>query len=270
MQRAHTKSQDRYLISWVGGKRLLRKTIAPLVPAGIELYAEPFGGAGWMLFYKDCWAGSEIYNDLDGRLVNLFRTVKYHHDELIREMSLLINSRELFYQVRDNKGMTDIQRAARFLFLIKKSFGAMGETFGCGRKPSASGLVHSTLQIRPQIEAIHARLDKVLVENLDFEELIRRYDSKGSFFYCDPPYTSGTGYAVATAEGFAHKRLRRVLEHVKGRWLLSYDDSAMVRELYRGFPLLAVSRRKGINNKNPHGRIYREVLIANYPINKRG
>ena len=61
------------LINWVGGKRLLRKTIAPLIPEDIVSYIEPFGGGGWVLFYKDQWADLEVYNDLDSRLVNLFK-----------------------------------------------------------------------------------------------------------------------------------------------------------------------------------------------------
>ena len=65
------------LINWVGGKRLLRKTIEPLIPKDIKSYIESFGGGGWILFYKDKWADLEIYNDLDSRLVNLFRIVKY-------------------------------------------------------------------------------------------------------------------------------------------------------------------------------------------------
>ena len=74
------------LINWVGGKRLLRKTIAPLIPKDIKSYIEPFGGGGWVLFYKDRWADLEIYNDLDGRLVNLFRIVKYHPNALKEEL----------------------------------------------------------------------------------------------------------------------------------------------------------------------------------------
>ena len=86
------------LLNWVGGKRLLRKRIAPLVPTDIQSYIEPFGGAGWVLFYKDRWADLEIYNDLDGRLVNLFRIVKYHPTALKEELQYLLGSREMFFQ----------------------------------------------------------------------------------------------------------------------------------------------------------------------------
>ena len=86
------------LINWVGGKRLLRKTIAPLIPEDIKSYIEPFGGGAWVLFYKDRWADLEIYNDLDGRLANLFRIVKYHPNAFKEEYKYLLGSREMFLQ----------------------------------------------------------------------------------------------------------------------------------------------------------------------------
>ena len=67
------KYNSKGFIRWIGGKRLLRKTIAPLIPDNIQSYIEPFGGAAWVMFYKEKWADLEVYNDLDGRLVNLFR-----------------------------------------------------------------------------------------------------------------------------------------------------------------------------------------------------
>lgn len=60
------------LINWVGGKRLLRKTIEPLIPTDIKSYIEPFGGGGWILFYKQRWADLKIYNDLD--FINMITT----------------------------------------------------------------------------------------------------------------------------------------------------------------------------------------------------
>jgi DNA adenine methylase len=71
------------VIAWIGGKRLLRKEIAKYVPQGIQGYIEPFGGAAWVMLFRERWAGLEVYNDLDNRLVNLFLQVKYHPEELI-------------------------------------------------------------------------------------------------------------------------------------------------------------------------------------------
>lgn len=256
----------KHLINWVGGKRLLRKTIAALTPEKIQTYIEPFGGGGWVLFYKDKWAEVEIYNDLDGRLVNLFRVVKYHPNALIEELSYLLGSREIFMQFLNSKPYTDIQKAAQFFFLISRSFGGKGVTFGCVKR-SAGGACKSSSNTMIKINAINKRLDKVLIENRDFEKLINQYDYEGAFFYCDPPYSSGCGYEVTSTENFEHERLRDLLKNIKGKFLLSYDDSPKVRELYKDFEMVEIERQKGINNRQHlKNNMYKELLIANYPI----
>lgn len=256
------------LINWVGGKRLLRKTIAPLVPKDITSYIEPFGGGGWVLFYKDRWADVEVYNDLDSRLVNLFRIVKYHPNAFKEEFKYLLGSREMFFQFLNGTCITDIQKAVQFYFLITRSFGGKGDTFGCVKK-SNGGACKSLKNVLDKIDAIHERLDKVLIENRDFERLIKQYDFENAFFYCDPPYTYGTGYDVTSTEDFDHERLRDTLKNIKGRFLLSYDDSPKVRELYKGFEMIEVERQNGINNRLGNDRVnkvFKELLIANYPI----
>ena len=259
------------LINWVGGKRLLRKTIAPLIPEDIKSYIEPFGGGAWVLFYKDRWADLEIYNDLDGRLANLFRIVKYHPNAFKEEYKYLLGSREMFLQFLNGTFITDIQKAVQFYFLITRSFGGRGETFGTVKR-SSGGASKSQKNVMDKIDAIHNRLDKVLIENRDFEKLIKQYDFEEAFFYCDPPYSKGCGYEVTSTENFDHERLREVLSYIQGRFLLSYDDSPKIRELYKGFEMIEVERLNGINNKQGTSRenkIFKELLIANYSIKER-
>lgn len=256
------------LINWVGGKRLLRKTIAPLIPKDIKSYIEPFGGGGWVLFYKDRWADLEIYNDLDGRLVNLFRIVKYHPNAFKEEYKYLLGSRDMFFQFLNGIFITDIQKAVQFYFIITRSFGGKGSSFGTVKK-SSGGASKSQKNVLDKIDAIHERLDKVMIENRDFETLIKQYDFEDAFFYCDPPYSQGCGYDVTSTKDFDHERLREVLGNIKGRFLLSYDDSPKIRELYKGFEMIEVERLNGINNRSDvenRKKIFRELLIANYPI----
>jgi len=100
------------IIGWIGGKRLLRKVIAPYVLKDITDFIEPFGGVAWMLLYKEKWGDLEVYNDLDYRLVNLFLQVKYHPDELIKELDWLVASHKLFGDILKQEGLTEIQRVA--------------------------------------------------------------------------------------------------------------------------------------------------------------
>lgn len=237
------------LINWVGGKRLLRKTIAPLIPEDIKSYIEPFGAGAWVLFYKDKWADLEIYNDLDSRLVNLFRIVKYHPNAFKEEVKYLLGSREMFFQFLNVTFFTDIQKAVQFYFLITRSFGGKGSSFGTVKK-SSGGASKSQKNVLEKVDAIHERLDKVMIENRDFETLIKQYNFEDAFFYCDPPYSQGCGYDVTSTKDFDHERLREVLGNIKGRFLLSYDDSHKIRELYKGFEMIEVERLNGINNRS--------------------
>ena len=113
--------------------------------------------------------------------------------------------------------------------------------------------------------------DELNIKNnkaLQHEKLIKQYDHKGAFFYCDPPYSQGCGYAVTSTKDFDHERLRNVLGNIQGRFLLSYDDTPKIRELYKGYEMIAIERLNGINNREgtKRNKMFKELLIANYPI----
>lgn len=120
-------------IGWIGGKRMLRKAILERFPTDeVGRYIEVFGGAAWVLFAKEKKANQlEVYNDINSNLVNLFRCVKYHCGELQREMEWMLTSREQFFDCLaqgQGRGLTDIQRAARFFYTVKISFGCDNRT----------------------------------------------------------------------------------------------------------------------------------------------
>ena len=106
-------------MTWIGGKKALRGKIVEQFPepGTYGRYIEVFGGAGWVLFSSDSHAKMEVYNDVNGNLVNLFRCIKYHPDAVQNELQYILISREQFYDAREQiemRGMTDIQRAAGF------------------------------------------------------------------------------------------------------------------------------------------------------------
>lgn len=249
-----------YFINWIGGKRLLRKAIAKLIPDDIKSYIEVFGGGAWVLFYKERWANLEVYNDLDNNLFNLFSVVKYHSEEFTKEFIYMLNSRKLFNIMRDFIPITDIQRAAKFFFLLQRSYGAKRGQFAYARN-GASGSAKSQSNIIERVRCTANRLDKVIIENEDFENIFRRYDCKTAFFYLDPPYTEGEGYATVKTKEFEHERLFNSLKNLKGRWLLSYNDCPEIRELYKEYTIIEVER---INSLSVNRQPYKELLIKNY------
>ena len=142
------------------------------------------GGGSSVLFAKEKHAPLEVYNDANGHLVNWFRCIRFHREELQREISGYINAREIFEDIRTQinmRGFTDIQRAAMFYIQIKISYGADGRTYGCNKK-----------NISPDyLSEVEKRLKTgagVVIEHKDFENLIKVYDCPGALFYCDTPY----------------------------------------------------------------------------------
>lgn len=112
-------------IKWIGGKKFLRKKIISEFPTQYDRYIEVFGGAGWVLFGQEYHCSLEVLNDKNNDLINLYRCVKFHCQELIKELNWILQSRKLFFECREqlkgDMGLTDIQRAARFYILIKFS-----------------------------------------------------------------------------------------------------------------------------------------------------
>jgi len=118
-------------------------------------------------------------------------------------------------------------------------------------------------------------LKDVVVENQDFETLIRHYDRPESFFYCDPPYHATEGYYQNIGEGgFTEKdhiRLRDTLLSAEGKFLLSYNDDGFVRELYDapGIYIEPVTRLNNIKQRYDPSCQFAELFIANYDVHER-
>jgi DNA adenine methylase len=258
-------------MSWIGGKKALRELIVSLFPLYYERYIEVFGGGGWVLFHKPPGNDFEVYNDFNSLLTNLYRCVREQPLELIEALRFVLNSREDFEITRDilARGSTadDVRRAAYFYQLIRYSY-ASGLT-SYGSQP------HDIWSNFPLIEQAHRRLGKVVIENKDFEKLIRQYDRPVSFFYADPPYYETEGYYNNVGEdGFRpedHIRLRDTLMRIEGKFLLSYNDCPFVWDLYDtpGIQIEAVSRINNIKQRYDNGCLFSEVLIANYDMRER-
>lgn len=239
-------------IPWIGGKSLLASRIVGLFPTNFARYIEVFGGGGSVLFAKAKHADFEVYNDSNGDLVNLFRCVKHHPEELQRELSCVLNSREIFLDYRALaacRGLTDIQRAAMFYVNLRISYGADGRSYGCNpRIVSADRFVE-----------IQQRLSRVVIENKDFDDLIKVYDRPNALLYCDPPYHGTERHYTNTFSDGDHLRLKRCLNGIKGRFLLSYNDDDFIRDLYSDYTIISIERPNNLSTGT-----FKELIIKNY------
>lgn len=247
-------------IGWIGGKKLLRNKILEQFPEkdSFKRYIEVFGGAGWVLFSSDKHANMEVYNDVNGNLVNLFRCIKYHAEALQKELNFIMVSREQFQIAKAQvveMGLTDIQRAARFFVMIKESFGSNLYSFGTRAKNMESA--------KNYLEVVSKRLNSVVIENLDFEKILKTYDRKDALFYLDPPYYETEKYYPDRFMPEDHQRLKRSLEKITGKFILSYNDCEFIRNLYRDYNIIEVDRAHNYIQEEKKPR-YHELLIKNY------
>jgi len=253
------KREKLSLVNWVGGKSQLRKTIATYIPEDITAYIEPFGGAGWVLFYKSKWASCEVYNDINQDLFNLFNIVKFHPEALEKELEFILPIRSQFCHFKKNfTALTDIQKAAKFLFLLSFSYAGKMDAFGYGKTRGSKSLEN----LKHRIYEISYRLERVYLENLDYLDILKRYDAVNSFFYLDPPYYIDS---VKVYETINHFNLAESLKKLQGRFLLSYDNRPEIKELYKDFNVIEVSRPMTFGiTKFGKRKEYKELLIKNY------
>lgn len=258
------KNQRKSPLAWVGGKSKLTSTIIPLIPLH-KCYVETFAGAAWVLFRKP-ESKVEVINDINSDLVTLYRVIQNHLEEFVRYFKWSLISREEFARLQavPPETLTDIQRAARFYYLVRNAFGAkcVGQSFGIA---STSKPRLNLLRLEEDLSEAHLRISRATIENLPYEALIKRYNSKDTFFYCDPPYwdcENDYGKGLFGKEDFT--QLRDVLASCQGKWLVSINNVPEIRDLFAGYEFKEVKTSYSINNGNT--KPVTELLISNYKI----
>lgn len=286
-------------VSRVGNKSAILHILYALFPPKYGRFIDVFGGSGSVLLGNPEICPFEVYNDFDRNLANLFRCMKERTMAVIRELGFChLNSREDFVSVRrffenetfDDSYLSeelkltellfpppeakdlreirtritedyDVRRAAMFLKLLRYSYSSSGKSY--------ASQPFDIRKLFTLILELQNRMASVVVENQDFETLIRHYDRLDAFFYADPPYYSTEDmYAV----GFGwddHVRLRDTLKDINGKFLLSYNDCPEIRELYDGYSLFDFSRTHSMAQRYEAGKEFKELLIGNYDLYER-
>lgn len=286
-------------VSWMGNKTSILHILYALFPLSYGRYIEPFGGSGAVLLGKAVPDKFEVYNDYNANLVNLFRCMRDRPMEFIRELGFLnLNARDDFVVLKrffEKQEFTDeflkqeldltnillpapkaseirllyktakedydLRRAVMFLKLVRYSYSSGGKSYASQPFNIAS--------LFSLIEQLAKRLANAIIENQDFEVLIRHYDRPDAFTYCDPPYfTSEYVYEC----GFTwddHVRLHRALAEAKGKWLVSYNDCPEIRKLYQDYNQFGFKRIHSMVQKYEAGKEFPELLIGNYDFYER-
>src|ERR1700722_15515669 len=220
-------------ISYIGGKNGLATKNIAMLPQHIT-YVEPFAGGAQVLFHKPP-SNVEVLNDLDYDIVNFFRVCQWHYDELIRYLRFCLASRTLheLHVKTDPATLTDVQRAGRFYYLQKNSFGGLilKQKFHYGVIQPSN---YNPERIPQVIEATHQRLARVQIESLPYEQVLEKYDRPTTLFYLDPPYWRRKLYKFNFADDDFHK-LNERLARLKGKFIFSIDDQPEIREIFKAF-----------------------------------
>ncbi len=226
-------------MSWYGGKYYLSNKLLTLLPEKRAGYIEVFGGGAQLLFAKKP-EKFEVYNDLDGNLVNFFRVLRDDSkvEQFIKKVKWMVYSREDYKIAKENydKVEDEVERAFYFYSAVKMSM----HSVLTGSNTWSYSLNNDTMgwgKLIADFESIHNRLRRVQIENLDFRDLLTKYDREGILFYLDPPYVHSTrkinsnrAYKYEMDEG-EHKDLINLLLEIKGMAVLSGYESEIYKEL---------------------------------------
>ena len=223
---------------YLGGKKNLARRLTALIEQiPHDLYAEPFIGMGGVFLRRRSRPKVEAINDISADVANFFRVLQEHPAYLVDQLRYRVASRAEFDRLKAQRPelLTDLQRAARFLYLQRLAFGGkvVGRNFGVAPGQSARFNAHS---IARRLAEIHERLAGVWIEQLPYADFIRRYDRPGALFYLDPPYWNGEadyGEGVFGRDDFG--RLADQLEQLQGRFVLSINDTPGAREVFGRF-----------------------------------
>jgi len=253
---------------WLGGKRNLAQRICAILDAQEHLtYAEPFVGMGGVFLRRRMRPKAEVINDLGRDVANLFRILQRHYPQFLDVLKFQLTTRVEFNRLTDTRPetLTDLERAARFLYLQRTAFGGKvsGRNFGVDKtRPARFNL--TTLE--PMLEDLHLRLSGVVIECLDWSEFIARYDAPGTLFYLDPPYWGNEAdYGRGLFARGDFERMAEQLAGIEGRFLLSINDRPETREVFRAFGIRPVTTRYGIS-KTGKDKPRPELLVANFEV----
>ena len=222
---------------------------------------EAFAG-GAKIFFRKNPSKVEVLNDLDGELVNFYRVCQQHYEELLRYFNYVVVSRTWFDLLKriDPATLTDIQRAARYLYILRNSFASLVRNPVYHRnviQPPSFNLE----RLPELIENAHKRLQRVQLECAPYDEVIQRFDRATTLYYLDPPYWGRKLYRHNLGEADFEK-LAGQLKNIRGKFILSLNDVPEVRRLFAGFHIRGVELH--YTSQKAAGKRYKEVLITNF------
>lgn len=248
---------------YVGGKKQLARRLAAMIEATPhELYGEVFAGMAGVFFKRRTAPKVEVLNDYSRDVANFFRVLQNHYQALLDMLKWQLTSREEWERLNglDPERLTDLQRAARFLYLQRLAFGGKvaGRNFGVRYGGPAS---FDVTRLAPLLADVHERLAGVWIECLPWAAFLERWDRPGALFYLDPPYWGSEHYYGRALFGRdEYSAMAERLAQLKGRFILTVNDVPELREIFGGFAIDGVGVTYGL--QGGPGVAAREIIVT--------
>lgn len=249
--------------AYIGGKRKLSRLLCRAIDRiPHRTYGEVFMGMGGVFLRRSRAAPAEFINDWSEDVSTFFRILQRHYIAFLDMLRFQLATRAGFERLLkvDPTTQTDLERAARFLYLQRLAYGGKvtGRSFGVDPH-NASGFDMS--KIAPLLEAIHERLTGVTIERLPWSDFVRRYDTPDTLFYLDPPYFGSEGdYGKDLFDRSQFNAMAEQLASIGGRFLLSLNDHPEVRRIFARFAMADVQLLYTISGMPTEAR---ELVISN-------
>jgi DNA adenine methylase len=237
------------LIKRQGGKYWSCKKVLKEFPTDYDTYVEPFVGGG-SIYLNTRKVDNEIINDLDPLLIELY--IQIQNNYLLFESTVNGEyNEEDFYRIKKELVHSNLGKLVKDYILKKTSYLGCMEGFAIynGKK---------NFKIKKNFLPIHNRLKDTIIHNENYNEIITKYDSPTTFFYLDPPYENSSKN-ISDYNDINLEQLRNQLQTIKGRFLLSLNDSENNRELFKEFKINSLERAYSIQKRKVN-----ELLIKNY------
>jgi len=237
--------------SYYGGKQRMASKIVPLIPKH-TVYVEPFAG-GAAVFFAKPWPEvtnnqhyREVLNDKDSRIVNFYRIMREQPTELIRRVSLTCKSREEHMLARDDSDC-EIENARRWFVDIQQGFANRSRS-GWNTGVFSNNHAATWTASCARLWECASRLSSVYIEHDDALNVIERWDSPQTFFYCDPPYP---GSDQGHYSGYSHQDLMTLvdaLDSCQGSFILSNYAQDYIPNHWERFEWSAIASASGKGN----------------------
>ena len=253
-----------------GGKFHLTHKILPYFPPH-KIYVEVFGGAASVLIAKQP-SQIEVYNDSNGLLVNLFETVRNNPSGFLERAKGIVYARQLYETWRKDLSTAPagVETAVKTLYCLLTCFIGDVTKGWAFQKDGRDGGPNRWLNVEDRVLMLTSRFRHVAIDHLDFRDCIKNWDSPETFFFLDPPYLTSKSYGWYGNDFKLgdHEDLAKVLVGVKGKWLLTLDDTPELRRLYRGFEIRPISSKLSSAKveKGTKRVDLAQILVSNYSL----